>query len=386
MNLMVASADLLNRTAEAWWRWMATMSLQVAVLACIVFVIDRILARRVWPQLRAALWIVVLVKLVVPPTVSSPVSIARLNPELAAPVSHDGVAVAAWSASPGAAGVALALWLCGFIAFCGLTLWRYGRVRRQYLGGGAVAHGERMRAAMTCAARRLGLRAVPRVAVRRGVPGPAVVGFPRPVVVIPASLAETASVERLEHVLLHEFAHVRRRDPLAAWACLLVQAVYWFHPAVWLMQRRLAALRELCCDQAVARVLGDATPDYRRTLLEMSRRLIYRASPSAMGFVHTHSQLLARLEWLDRPPGRGSLARRAATSIVFALLVACCVPLSLPLIAPMPAILAFQSPALDEVDGCMQKRFVVMQAMARLEYERRNGPERESNSLGSRLD
>src|SRR5207245_6716404 len=69
--------SLLNVAAAVWWEWMAAMSLQVAVFVILVVVLDRLLARWAWPQLHLALWLAVIVKLVLPPTLASPLSIAR---------------------------------------------------------------------------------------------------------------------------------------------------------------------------------------------------------------------------------------------------------------------------------------------------------------------
>ena len=93
----------------------------------------------------------------------------------------------------------------------------------------------------------------------------------------------------------------------------------------------MTTLRELCCDQTVVDVLREATPRYRRTLLELSRPLIDRPARTlgagGLAFIHRHSQLLARLDWLERPLPRYPLVRRIATMSLCGWLLLCCVPL-----------------------------------------------------------
>ena len=69
----------LQGIANGWWQWTAPMSVQLAFLVLIVAVMDRVLRPWIWPRLRFALWMLVVVKLLVPPTLSSPLSVASLD-------------------------------------------------------------------------------------------------------------------------------------------------------------------------------------------------------------------------------------------------------------------------------------------------------------------
>src|SRR5881394_1954392 len=64
-------SELLDRAAIAWWDWMAPMAWQVALLALVAAAFDRLTRRRAWPELRHALWMIVIVRLAVPPSWSS---------------------------------------------------------------------------------------------------------------------------------------------------------------------------------------------------------------------------------------------------------------------------------------------------------------------------
>ena len=80
---------------------------------------------------------------------------------------------------------------------------------------------------------------------------PGVFGVFRPVLLLPAGLADRLSPEQLEALIAHEMCHARRRDNLWALLHMLVEAAFWFVPPVWWIGNRLIAERERACDEAV---------------------------------------------------------------------------------------------------------------------------------------
>ena len=370
----------LPELAGAWWSWTAAVSTQVCVVALAALALDKLLARFASARARVALWLVVVLKLVVPPTLSSPVSVAQLA-EPASPAA--AVAAAPLPASATAVLVLFAVWAAGVVAFGVALAVRYRRVRGAWLGLPIAAPPPGFDALLRRCAARLALPRAPRVELRTGARGPAVIGSFRPRVVLPAELVADEPEERVEHVLLHELAHVKRRDPLAAAVCVALQVLYWFHPVAWLVRARLATLREIAVDEAVARALG-ATPAYRRTLLELARPLLARPAVAPVlgenhGFTHRHSQLMARLEWLERPLRRPSAVRRTASSLVLSGIVACCVPLA-PVPPPPFTFSVADLPPYEELEGCMQKRLYMFGLLQSLQAE----SSAQSHSEGSR--
>ena len=75
-------------------------------------------------------------------------------------------------------------------------------------------------------------------------------GLLRGQIMLPAEAVDW-SEEQVDAVLLHELAHLRRRDPLSLLAAHLVRSIYWFHPAVWAVAWRLRVERERACDDLV---------------------------------------------------------------------------------------------------------------------------------------
>src|SRR5262249_23468874 len=86
---------------------------------------------------------------------------------------------------------------------------------------------------------------------------PAVVGFFRPVILIPLGLLTGLPQEQVEAILLHELAHIRRYDYAVNLLLAVVEGMLFYHPAVWWLGRVVRAERENCCDDEVVRATGD---------------------------------------------------------------------------------------------------------------------------------
>jgi beta-lactamase regulating signal transducer with metallopeptidase domain len=89
------------------------------------------------------------------------------------------------------------------------------------------------------------------IATSEGVPVPAAIGFWRRTIVLPAWALRELPPEDLNVILLHEFAHLRRWDDWTNLIQKIVRALFFFHPAVWWIENRLAVEREMACDDAV---------------------------------------------------------------------------------------------------------------------------------------
>ena len=86
---------------------------------------------------------------------------------------------------------------------------------------------------------------------------PMVVGWLRPVVLIPLSTLTTLSPQQLDSVILHELAHIRRLDAFANLFQILVETLLFYHPAVWWVSHRIRVERENCCDDIAVGIAGD---------------------------------------------------------------------------------------------------------------------------------
>jgi beta-lactamase regulating signal transducer with metallopeptidase domain len=360
----MAMIDTVNSVAWAWWAWMWPMLGQTSLLIALVAGVDLLIRRRVWPQVRYALWLLVLVKLVLPPGLALQTSLISALRGLAAPTTAELVLEpAADAVSPPIAGTAApadggasgdeavyrptapavaavgldwrvyvaAGWLIGAAVLVVLLVLGLRRLRATCRSTPPEQLPGELRVALRDAAARLGLRRMPRAILSSRVSGPAVFGVIRPVLVLPTDAVDEMSGDELEHVLLHELAHIRRGDLAVHAVTMLLQVAYWFHPLLWLVRRQLQHLRELCCDATVGRILRDQAPGYSETLRRAARRLLVRKlAPGLglMGLFESSGRLASRLQWLERASWRRPRLRTAAVLIVVALMGGCILPMA----------------------------------------------------------
>ena len=114
---------------------------------------------------------------------------------------------------------------------------------------------------------RLDLRDAPRLVQSDRIKMPFATGFVKAVIVLPAE-SGSWSEERRYAVLIHELAHVKRRDLVGHLVGAFACALYWFHPLMWTAARQLRAESERACDD-LALVLGTPATDYAEHLLEI---------------------------------------------------------------------------------------------------------------------
>jgi beta-lactamase regulating signal transducer with metallopeptidase domain len=94
---------------------------------------------------------------------------------------------------------------------------------------------------------------------------PTVIGWLRPVVLIPLGCLSGLSPTQVEAILVHELSHIRRHDYLVSVLQSIVEALLFYHPAVWWVSRHIRREREHCCDDLAVQYAEDALT-YARAL------------------------------------------------------------------------------------------------------------------------
>src|ERR1019366_6980863 len=122
---------------------------------------------------------------------------------------------------------------------------------------------------------------------------PGVVGIFKPVLLLPEGIAEHLTPPQLEAILAHELRHVQRRDNLTAAIHMLVETLFWFHPAVWWIRARLIEEREQACDEGVL-LLGSEPRVYAESILKVCE--FYLSTPLACVSGVTGADLKKRIE------------------------------------------------------------------------------------------
>jgi beta-lactamase regulating signal transducer with metallopeptidase domain len=152
---------------------------------------------------------------------------------------------------------------------------------------------------------------------------PMVFGTRVPIIVLPAA-ADSWTQDRRRAVFLHELAHVARYDCLTQLAAAVACALYWIHPGVWWIARRLRVERELACDDRVL-AAGTRPAEYAGHLLDLAYSLQSRGALAHAADMARPRQLEARLLAIVDPATRRAVPARgvhAAGIIVMAALSA----------------------------------------------------------------
>ena len=154
---------------------------------------------------------------------------------------------------------------------------------------------------------------------------PTVIGWLRPVILLPAGCLAGLSPAQLEAVLAHELAHVRRHDYLVNLVQSAVETLLFYHPAVWWISRRIREERELCCDDLAVRVCRDRVA-YARALATLEE---LRLGTAQVAVAAGGAPLLERIRRLAAPPQKEVARSGWVLTLVLALTVVAAVALSL---------------------------------------------------------
>jgi beta-lactamase regulating signal transducer with metallopeptidase domain len=150
---------------------------------------------------------------------------------------------------------AVVCWLAGVFILAIRALGGWLVVRR--ICRSAIPVGRDLAARAADLARTMGIRRALDVRITDRIQVPSVVGCFRSVILFPVSALTGLSTPQLEALLAHELAHVRRHDYLVNLLQTAVETLFFYHPAVWWVSRRIRAEREHCCDDIALTMLGD---------------------------------------------------------------------------------------------------------------------------------
>jgi beta-lactamase regulating signal transducer with metallopeptidase domain len=218
-------------------------------------------------------------------------------------------------------------WLAGVLVFAlrPLAGWLHVRRLQRYgmspLSQTLIAVGDRLR-------QRLAVERVVRFAQSSLVEVPTVVGYLRPLVLLPVSAICGLSTSQFEMILAHELAHVRRHDYLVNVAQTVIESLLFYHPGMWWVSDRVREEREHCCDDVVLFACGNRA-EYASTLLWLEEN---RAGRHTLALGATGGSLAGRVRRILGAPRRAD-ASQAGNKWVSGLVVLLLLGLSASLVA-----------------------------------------------------
>ena len=167
---------------------------------------------------------------------------------------------------------------------------------------------------------RIGLKQAVRLHIVHDLTTPAVAGWIRPIVLVPATLITGMPPDLLEALLAHEVAHIRRMDYLVNLIQSTVEILLFYHPAVWFISRQIRIEREQIADDLAAQLIGEP----RRLALALNELEQFQYAQTQLAMAANGGNLIGRIKRLIQPESHvntqpiGIKATIAALSMVLA--------------------------------------------------------------------
>ena len=359
--------------AQSFFGWLLQTTLVASLVICLILLIQKILGGRLGPRWCHALWLVLLIRMILPWSPSSRLSVSNLIHSLDSeiqsrqqlpPVEQEAVSAAEQTAETfdstagpelesdsaalepvapkppvtvdggGESKLHLAairqvlpvLWLAGaivigiYLLVSDLALWRIVKRDSPLVNQPMLELFEECKAQM-------GVQSLVVVVPSDQVRSPGLFGFVRPRLLLPRQMLDNATTEEIRYVFLHELAHLRRRDIYLGWLTSLLQVLHWFNPLVWLAFYRMRADRELACDALVLTRTGqDKSQEYGSAIVDLVRRYSRsRPLPAMAGIIESKSQLKRRIAMITE--FKSNSYRWSPLAIILMVILACiCLP------------------------------------------------------------
>jgi len=333
---------------QPFFGWLLQTTLIASVVICLILLIQKILGGKLGPRWSHALWLVLLIRMILPWAPSSRVSLSNLIPSWDRQIQREQPSEATEQQGPSHAGQAYdttevipaqksesditiqkrvipepgaiadiqveshprlvslrrvlpVLWLAGaivigaYLLISNFVLWRIIKRDRPLVNQPMLELFEECK-------EQIGVESLVVVVPGSQIRSPALFGFIRPRLLLPLEMLDTATREEIRYVFLHELAHLRRHDIYLGWLTSLLQVLHWFNPLVWFAFYRMRTDRELACDALVLTRTGqDKSQEYGGVIVGLLRRFSRsRPLPAMAGIIESRSQLKRRITMITQ--------------------------------------------------------------------------------------
>ncbi len=335
--------EALVTSIQPFFGWLLQTSLSASVVICLILAAQKVLGGKLGPRWCHSLWLVLLIRLVLPGTFPSQVDLLSLVPSFdrqiqkqqpsdtakeqeatpAIQVSDSAEAKPAPRPESAAGSIEQAnpkpglfsdvqskpkpgvtflrrtlpyIWFAGamviglYLLMSNFFLWRIVRRERLLIDQKTLELFEECK-------EQIGVQTLVGLIPSSQIKSPALFGFVRPRLLLPMKMLEKASQQELRYIFLHELAHLKRHDIYLGWLTSFVQILHWFNPLVWYAFYRLRVDRELSCDALVLSRTGkEKSKEYGQAIVGLARHFSRsRPLPAMAGILENRSQLKRRI-------------------------------------------------------------------------------------------
>ena len=300
------------------------LSFTASLLIVTVLILQWIFRKQFSPKWHYLLWMIVVLRLAFPWSVETSLSPFNLLPQASpvfnsvtlspASVTHQGTQ--ARSTSPTATEsvpqplhrtwtenrtrtvtIIASIWIAGVIVFASRVTWRYLSFAKKIAVGREIDDSEILETLNVCR-QTLHVRKWVRILDVPGYNGIALYGIRRPFIITSRTVLSSLSKDELQHICLHELAHLKQRDIAMSWLCTALQALHWFNPVIWYGFHRMRLDRETATDYRIVQRANSGVA-YGHTLLNVFEKIhVHKTMPGALGIVENRSFLKRRIDMI----------------------------------------------------------------------------------------
>jgi bla regulator protein BlaR1 len=312
------NAQPLLVVTDSFFAWLWRASWQASVVIVFVLLAQWLLRNQLSPRWRHALWLLVVIRLVLPVSIQSPLSVFNWvkGIPMSAPTESRGLAFGPTAdensensrPSLTAPTVRLswkvglaAVWLSGSAVLSGwllLTTWRLGsKVRRE-----RPVTNEAVLDTLEDCKLEMGVCTPLAVVETPAVSSPSLFGFIRPRLLLPPGLTESFSLPELRYVFLHELGHIKRGDIPMNWITMVPLILHWFNPFVWYAVNRMRVDGEVACDALALSYAQDTEKQpYGQTIIKLVERFSRPVvAPGLLGILENNQQMKKRIRMITK--------------------------------------------------------------------------------------
>ena len=299
---------------SGFFPWLTDYTIDISILICVVFIIKLIVSKRLPAWWHYGLWLVLLVRMIVPWEFENhlgienvmPFSISQglfgsMLPDKGALISGISTGtpsnIQGWNVPVDKA--LLFIWLGGAIFFGtyilvkNIRFWLIIKKRPLLIDKKLLDLLEECKS-------RMKINTVLGILITDKVNSPALFGYFRPRLLLPEGVLEKLSEAELAYVFMHELGHLKRHDIGVSWIITLLHVIHWFNPLVWFAFYHMRIDQESACDASVlSRIRHNQSADYAGTIIGFLEKFCQnRQLPALAGIMENKSQIKRRLSMI----------------------------------------------------------------------------------------
>lgn len=270
-------ARFLTEHLAVLFNWVCSVSVMATILVALILVLQRVLRNRLKPRWLYLMWLLVILRLMLPWGPESEFSIYNWigyanSVQSEAQLNQEIMARAGQIAAPSAVypSILVVLWIVGACLLAIHTVWVNAmfaiRMRNENM---AVSDAKVLEIFYECQTRMKVRTSITLVQSDR-LATPALFGILKPILIIPHGIAESLNDDQLRHIFLHELAHSKRNDIKANSLMYALLIIHWFNPVLWYAYRRMREDQEIASDALALSCLDpDKRQEYGYTLIKL---------------------------------------------------------------------------------------------------------------------